>query len=152
MTIQVGGNDQWGNITAGIDLINRIQPIKNKGLPFGITVPLLTTATGEKFGKSAGNAVFIDPSINTAYDVYQFFYNTLDADVPKFLKIFTFLNSSEIKKLWKRISNHPVYVMAKLYWLKKSQICYMELAPDRIQKRFLILFLDVMTELYLLRS
>lgn len=61
VTIQVGGNDQWGNITAGIDLINRIQPIKNKGLPFGITVPLLTTATGEKFGKSAGNAVFIDP-------------------------------------------------------------------------------------------
>ncbi|CAI4849599.1 CQI_4a_G0054110.mRNA.1.CDS.1 [Saccharomyces cerevisiae] len=99
VTIQVGGNDQWGNITAGIDLINRIQPVKNKGLPFGITVPLLTTATGEKFGKSAGNAVFIDPSINTAYDVYQFFYNTLDADVPKFLKIFTFLNSSEIKKI-----------------------------------------------------
>ncbi|CAI4054395.1 hypothetical protein SUVZ_16G1900 [Saccharomyces uvarum] len=99
VSIQVGGNDQWGNITAGIDLINRLQPTQKKGVPFGVTVPLLTTATGEKFGKSAGNAVFIDPSINTAYDVYQFFFNTLDADVSKFLKIFTFLSSNEINSV-----------------------------------------------------
>ncbi|EJS41445.1 msy1p [Saccharomyces arboricola H-6] len=107
ISVQVGGNDQWGNITAGIDLINRLQPTQKKGLPFGITVPLLTTATGEKFGKSAGNAVFIDPSINTAYDVYQFFFNTLDADVPKFLKIFTFLNPNEISAVMERHIKSP---------------------------------------------
>ncbi|CAH00131.1 tyrosine--tRNA ligase MSY1 [Kluyveromyces lactis] len=92
VSIQVGGNDQWGNITAGIDLINRISPQHVKTRPaFGLTVPLLTTSTGEKFGKSAGNAVFIDPEINTSYDMYQFFVNTTDADVAKQLKIFTLL-------------------------------------------------------------
>ncbi|CAI4053273.1 hypothetical protein SKDZ_16G1760 [Saccharomyces kudriavzevii ZP591] len=105
--VQVGGNDQWGNITAGIDLINRLQPTQKNGLPFGVTVPLLTTATGEKFGKSAGNAVFIDPSVNTAYDVYQFFFNTLDADVLKFLNIFTFLDPNVITSVVESHNKSP---------------------------------------------
>lgn len=96
VTVQIGGNDQWGNITAGIDLIGRIAT-NTKNPPFGITVPLLTTSTGEKFGKSAGNAVFIDPEINTPYDMYQFFVNTTDADVGRFMKIFTFIPLDEIE-------------------------------------------------------
>lgn len=107
VTIQVGGNDQWGNIVAGIDLIQRLNN-KESGLkqmklgPYGITVPLLTTANGTKFGKSAGNAIFIDPQMNTPFDLYQFFYNTLDEDVERFLKIFTLLPQEEIKSICER--------------------------------------------------
>ncbi|CCE61210.1 hypothetical protein TPHA_0A01260 [Tetrapisispora phaffii CBS 4417] len=102
-TIQVGGNDQWGNITAGIDLISRMTPEYKKSPAFAITAPLLTTMSGEKFGKSAGNAIFLDPSINSAYDIYQYFYNTADADVSKFLKIFTLIPLEEIEEI---VSNH----------------------------------------------
>ncbi|GAV50413.1 hypothetical protein ZYGR_0U02690 [Zygosaccharomyces rouxii] len=92
VSLQVGGNDQWGNITAGIDFIDRVVSSGSDKLsPGGITAPLLSTSTGEKFGKSAGNAIFLDPQINTAYDIFQFFYNTKDADVCRFLKIFTLL-------------------------------------------------------------
>lgn len=106
-SIQIGGNDQWGNITAGIDLIKRISTNSRKSPPFGITVPLLTTSNGQKFGKSAGNAIFIDPEINTAYDIYQFFYNTTDEDVPRFLKIFTLLPIDEIEKIVAKHSKSP---------------------------------------------
>ncbi|KAK5961605.1 tyrosine--tRNA ligase MSY1 PWA37_000972 [Arxiozyma heterogenica] len=109
VTIQVGGNDQWGNIVAGIDLIQKLNN-KNNGLkqtklgPYGITVPLLTTANGTKFGKSAGNAIFIDPQMNTPFDLYQFFYNTLDEDVERFLKIFTLLPQEEIESICEKHS------------------------------------------------
>lgn len=97
VSLQVGGNDQWGNITAGIDFIDRMESNDSEKLPLGgITAPLLSTSTGEKFGKSAGNAVFLDPQINSAYDIFQFFYNTKDADVSRFLKIFTLLPSGTI--------------------------------------------------------
>lgn len=107
VNVQVGGNDQWGNIVAGIDLIQRLSSKDNVPLaekdkklgPYGITVPLLTTANGTKFGKSAGNAIFIDPKMNTPFDLYQFFYNTLDEDTEKFLKIFTLLPEEEIKNI-----------------------------------------------------
>lgn len=103
VSVQVGGNDQWGNITAGIDLINRVDSRADKAPAFGLTTPLLTTASGEKFGKSAGNAVFIDPELNTNFDIFQFFYNTADADVPRFLKTFTFLSLEEIDEV---VSKH----------------------------------------------
>lgn len=108
VTIQVGGNDQWGNITAGIDLITRLKTnvlnkeeskTFSKKLPFGLTVPLLTTATGEKFGKSAGNAVFIDPKITPTYEIYQFFIKTPDSEVEKLLKIFTFIPLKQINQI-----------------------------------------------------
>ena len=107
VTIQVGGNDQWGNIVAGIDLIRRLNSKGNgqnqmKLGPYGMITPLLTTANGVKFGKSAGNAVFIDSHMNTPFDLYQFFYNTLDEDVEKFLKIFTLVPQQEIKSICER--------------------------------------------------
>lgn len=107
VTIQVGGGDQWGNITAGIDLISRIDSVGKTPTAFGITTPLLTTSTGEKFGKSAGNAVFIDPKINTAYDIFQFFYNTIDSDVRRFLNIFTLLQQEEINTIMIRHEENP---------------------------------------------
>lgn len=98
VSIQVGGNDQWGNITAGIDLISRAQKkfgglgSGNEELPaYGLTVPLLTTPKGEKFGKSAGNAVFISKNMTSPYQLYQFFINTEDEMVGKLLKMFTLL-------------------------------------------------------------
>lgn len=108
VSIQVGGNDQWGNITAGVDLISRVLPQSVKTRPaYGLTVPLLTTASGEKFGKSAGNAVFIDPEISTSYDLYQFFINTLDADVEKLLKMFTLLPFEKINTIMQEHNKAP---------------------------------------------
>lgn len=99
VNIQVGGNDQWGNITAGIDLISRLQKAntskknnsKDGTSAFGITVPLLTTPNGQKFGKSAGNAVFISEKLTKPFQVYQFFINSPDEMVFKLLKTFTLL-------------------------------------------------------------
>lgn len=110
VSVQVGGNDQWGNIVAGIDLIQRLTTQRGTTLmkqPFGITVPLLTTANGTKFGKSAGNAIFIDPCMNTPFDLFQFFYNTLDEDVGKFLSIFTLLSQEEISSICLNHSQDP---------------------------------------------
>jgi tyrosyl-tRNA synthetase len=99
VNLQLGGNDQWGNITAGIDLISRLQKVyKKKGNAYGMTVPLLTTPTGEKFGKSAGNAVFIDEKLTTPFQMYQYFINTPDEIVGKLLKVFTLLPITTIEQ------------------------------------------------------
>src|SRR5579885_2505134 len=97
--IQGGGSDQWGNITAGIDLIRRKTGVQ----AFGITFPLLTTSSGEKFGKSAGNAVWLDANKTSPYQFYQYWINTDDRDVERFLKLFTFLSLEEIAA----IMQHP---------------------------------------------
>lgn len=72
-TVQIGGSDQWGNIVAGLELINRLNPSKSSEdqKTFGITTPLLTSASGEKFGKSAGNAIWLDPKLTSVFDFYQ---------------------------------------------------------------------------------
>lgn len=104
VSVQVGGNDQWGNITAGVDFISRAQKkfgglgADKKEVPaFGLTVPLLTTAKGEKFGKSVGNAVFINDKMTSPYQLYQFFVNTEDDMVGKLLKMFTLLPMESIE-------------------------------------------------------
>ncbi|ESX02169.1 hypothetical protein KL918_003713 [Ogataea parapolymorpha] len=96
--VQVGGNDQYGNIVAGLDLIDRMHPGEKKKA-FGVTVPLLTTANGVKFGKSAGNAVFIDKNLTPSFQLYQFLYNTLDEDVPKLLYKFSLLPTALIERV-----------------------------------------------------
>lgn len=93
--LQGGGNDQWGNITAGIDLIRRV----HQDEAYGITFPLLTTASGEKFGKSEGNAVWIDAELTSPYRFYQYWMNADDRDVDKLLKFFTFLPVEEIDQI-----------------------------------------------------
>ncbi|OZJ04820.1 hypothetical protein BZG36_02338 [Bifiguratus adelaidae] len=95
--IQIGGSDQWGNIVAGIDLIGKKHMAEsldvNAGKPqaFGLTIPLLVTSTGEKFGKSAGNAVWLNEQMTSVYDFYQFFMRATDVDVPRYLSLFTLL-------------------------------------------------------------
>ena len=102
-TVQVGGNDQWGNITAGIDLIHR----KRRKQAYGITFPLLETSTGEKFGKTAGNAIWLDPEKTSPYTLYQYWIRTDDRDVVRYLKYFTFLSMGEILDLEKTVKTVP---------------------------------------------
>jgi len=93
--LQAGGSDQWGNITAGIDLIRRVEGAE----AFGVTFPLVTTSSGEKFGKSAGNAVWLDPARTSPYRFYQYWLQTEDSDVAKFLGFFSFLPWEEIQAI-----------------------------------------------------
>jgi len=91
--LQMGGSDQWGNIVAGIDLIRRMRAQS----AFGVTFPLITTSSGAKMGKTASGAVWLDPQRTSAYDYYQFWVNTDDRDVTRFLALFTFLSIDEIR-------------------------------------------------------
>jgi tyrosyl-tRNA synthetase len=93
--LQMGGNDQWGNIVAGIDLVRKIRQEN----AFGITFPLITTSSGAKMGKTAGGAVWLDASRTSPYDYYQYWINTDDQDVIRFLALFTFLPMKEIKDI-----------------------------------------------------
>lgn len=94
-TIQMGGSDQWGNITSGIDLIRRMEGAH----AHAITYPLITTSDGTKFGKSMGNAIWLDPGRTSPYRFYQFWRNVDDRDVVAWLKIFTFLDVEELRRL-----------------------------------------------------
>src|SRR5438132_9877210 len=93
--LQIGGNDQWFNILAGRDLIRRAEG----GEAFALTTPLVTSTSGEKLGKTAGNAVWLDPRLTSPYDYYQYWRNTEDADVGRFLRMFTFVPLEEIAEL-----------------------------------------------------
>ena len=92
LELQIGGSDQWGNITAGIDLTRRL----NQKQVYGFTVPLITKSDGTKFGKTEGGAIWLDPSKTSPYKFFQFWLNTADSDVYRFLRFFTFLPEAEI--------------------------------------------------------
>ena len=94
-TLQVGGSDQWGNITAGVELIRRIENAEAHGL----VAPLVTMASGRKFGKTEEGAIYLDPTLTSPYRFYQFWINTDDRDVEKYLKLFTHLSAAEIEGL-----------------------------------------------------
>ncbi|WP_210609329.1 tyrosine--tRNA ligase [Priestia flexa] len=94
--LQIGGSDQWGNITAGLELIRKSE---EDAKAFGLTVPLVTKADGTKFGKTEGGAVWLDAEKTSPYEFYQFWINTDDRDVVKYLKYFTFLSHEEITAL-----------------------------------------------------
>lgn len=96
-TLQMGGNDQWANIISGTDLIRRVE----RKDAFGWTYPLLTTSSGKKMGKTEKGALWLDPSRTSAYDYYQYWVNTEDGDVEKFLALFTFLPLDEVQELGK---------------------------------------------------
>ena len=95
--LQIGGSDQWGNITTGLELIRKMMPEGAKA--YGLTIPLVTKADGTKFGKTESGAVWLDPEKTSPYEFYQFWINTADADVIKYLKFFTFLSKEEIEAL-----------------------------------------------------
>ena len=102
-TLQMGGSDQWGNITAGMDLIRRLRA----GKAYGLVIPLITTASGAKFGKSEGDAIWLDPVQTTPYEFYQFWLQTEDRDVVRYLKFFTFLDAPSIEELERAVSEAP---------------------------------------------
>lgn len=101
--MQIGGSDQWGNITAGIDLIRK----KEEKEVFGLTVPLVSKASGEKFGKTEAGTIWLDGQKTSPYQFYQFWVNTDDRDVIQFLKYFTFLSKEEINNLEKSFQKNP---------------------------------------------
>jgi tyrosyl-tRNA synthetase len=103
--LQIGGSDQWGNITTGLELIRKMSAEGSKA--FGLTIPLVTKADGTKFGKSESGAVWLDPEKTSPYEFYQFWINTADADVVKYLKFFTFLEKEEIEALEKAVEEEP---------------------------------------------
>ena len=100
---QFGGSDQWGNITAGIDLVRRV----TGKTAYAVTFPLITTATGQKLGKTEEGAIFLDPELTSPYEFYQYWINTDDRDVIKYLKWFTFRPLSEIDSLAERHAEEP---------------------------------------------
>ncbi|MGA2552017.1 MAG: tyrosine--tRNA ligase [Burkholderiaceae bacterium] len=102
-TLQIGGSDQWGNIVSGADLIRRT----HNASAFALTFPLLTNSDGEKFGKSVQGAVWLDPALTSPWDFYQFWVNAADADVIRFLKVFTFLSRAEIEVLDESVRERP---------------------------------------------
>lgn len=107
-TLQIGGSDQWGNITAGMELIRRTREDKDEDIQvFGLTVPLITKADGTKFGKTAGGAIWLDPEKTSPYEFYQFWINTDDRDVIKFIRYFTFIPEEEVLELEKELEQHP---------------------------------------------
>jgi tyrosyl-tRNA synthetase len=103
--LQVGGADQWGNITAGLDLIRKKEGSEAKA--FGLTIPLMLKADGTKFGKTAGGAIWLDPEKTSPYEFYQFWLNQDDRDVVKYLKFFTFLTQEEINALAEKVETEP---------------------------------------------
>ena len=102
-TLEVGGADQWGNITAGTDLVHRMRG----KTAFGLTFPLLLDSTGRKFGKSEGNALFLDASMTSEYDWYQYFLRAADADVIRYLKVFSMRSLEEIADLEAQMKANP---------------------------------------------
>jgi tyrosyl-tRNA synthetase len=102
-TLQVGGSDQWGNITAGVELIRRVED----GEAHGLVAPLVTTASGKKFGKSEAGAVWLDPALTSPYQFYQFWVNTDDRDVATYLRLFTLLGQDEIRNMAAQQEQRP---------------------------------------------
>ena len=107
--LQIGGGDQWGNITAGIDLVRKVEAAQ----VFGMVVPLVTDSKGVKFGKSLGGTIYLDPEISSPYQMYQFLMNAEDACVIDYLKYYTFLSLDEIAALEDEVKNRPEHRTAQ---------------------------------------
>lgn len=138
VTLQIGGADQWGNLTDGIDLIRHKY---SKAEVFGLTIPLLLKADGTKFGKSAGGAVWLNPKMTSPYDFYQFWINTDDRDVVKYLKYFTFLSREEIENLAKETEERPNLRLAqKALAYEVTEFVHGKKEAERAQKISSLLF------------
>ncbi|MFC6260989.1 tyrosine--tRNA ligase [Levilactobacillus fujinensis] len=109
--LQIGGADQWGNITAGIDMIHKIKGSDEE--VYGLTIPLMLKADGTKFGKTAGGAIWLDADKTSPYEFYQFWLNQDDRDVVRYLKFFTFLSQDEIRSLEDSVENEPEQRLAQ---------------------------------------
>ncbi|ASN04970.1 tyrosine--tRNA ligase [Virgibacillus necropolis] len=135
-TLQIGGSDQWGNITAGMELIRRSREnLEEETKVFGLTVPLITKADGTKFGKTAGGAIWLDPEKTTPYEFYQFWFNADDRDVIKFIQYFTFLEQEEVDTLIDTVENKPEERLAQKRLAEEiTRVVHGQEAVDQAQK------------------
>ena len=135
--LQLGGSDQWGNITAGIDLVRRL----TGGEAHGLCAPLITMASGKKFGKTEGGAVWLDPDMTSPYAFYQFWMNTDDRDVRCFLKVFSFLSQAEIGALMSQHAERPeARIPHKELAIEVTARVHGDQAADRAREASSILF------------
>ena len=140
-TIQMGGSDQWGNIVSGIELIRRVESQRS----YGITVPLLMSSTGKKFGKTEEGAVWLDPNRTSPYRMYQYWIQTADGDVITYLKLFTFLEQARISELEMEVETHPERREAqRILAAKCTAIVHGAAAVEAVEAASRILFSDSM--------
>ena len=136
-TLQMGGSDQWGNITSGTELIRRI----GGGKGYALTCPLITKADGTKFGKTEGGNIWLDAHRTSPYRFYQYWLNTSDADAEKYIKIFTFLNQDTIEKLIEEHSEAPhMRLLQKKLAAEVTTMVHSEADLDRAVQASNILF------------
>jgi tyrosyl-tRNA synthetase len=139
--LQIGGSDQWGNITAGIDLIRK----KLGKTACGLTLPLITNADGTKFGKTEAGAIWLDPKRTSVYRFYQFWINTDDCDVIRYLKYFTFLSKEAIESFEKKHAENPGAREAhqSLAHLVTAMIHGEQAAKDAYRASFILFGMDL---------
>ena len=135
--LQIGGSDQWGNIVNGVELTRRISAKDS----FGLTSPLLTTADGKKMGKTADGAVWLDTEMLSPFDYFQYFRNTHDADVIKFLKLFTDLELSEIEKL-AELKDQEINKAKEILAFEAVKICHGEKAANEALQKAREIFIS----------
>ncbi|HXK48999.1 MAG TPA: tyrosine--tRNA ligase [Clostridiales bacterium] len=127
--LQIGGDDQWSNIIAGVELIRRIEGKE----ALGMTNPLLTRSDGKKMGKTEGGAVWLDPELTSPYDYYQFWRNTADSDVVKFMKIYTFMNLDEIAQ-YSSLSGEELNNAKEILAYEATQIVHGKIEADKARE------------------
>lgn len=143
-TLQMGGSDQWGNIVAGADLIRKLRG----GKAHGLVMPLVTTASGVKFGKTEAGTVWLDPERTSPFRFYQFWLNTADADVVRYLKFFTFLGQAEIEALTREVELAPEKRVAQRALAREvTGLLHGADAVERAEKASSLLFSEGIAEL-----
>ena len=140
--LQIGGSDQWGNIVNGVELIRRLNLNDNSNKPaYGLTTPLLTTADGKKMGKTADGAIWLDEDLLSPYDYFQYFRNTHDADVIKFLKLFTDLPLTQIDELAK-LTGNQINSAKEILAYEATKICHGEPSAKESLAKAQMIFLN----------
>ena len=136
-SIQMGGSDQWGNITTGMELIRRID--NSKG--YALTCPLITKSDGSKFGKSEGGNIWLDPKKTSAYKFYQYWLNSSDEDAKNYIKIFTFLDQNKIEELISKHNAEPhLRVLQKTLASEVTRMVHSQVELDNAEKASRVLF------------
>jgi tyrosyl-tRNA synthetase len=143
-TVQIGGSDQWGNLVSGVELIRRAR----EAHVHAMTAPLIKSATGAKFGKSEGNALYLDPALTTPYEMYQYWINVDDRDVAHYLKVFTFMPLGEIAALIQEQERDPgKRVAQKRLAFEITELIHGEATAKAVAAASSVLFGGSVTEL-----
>ncbi|MFT6106866.1 MAG: tyrosyl-tRNA synthetase [Rickettsiales bacterium] len=136
-TLQIGGSDQWGNIVNGVDLTRRVSAANSKvSEVFGLTTPLLTNSEGKKMGKTADGAVWLDDSMLSSFDYFQYFRNVDDSDVERFLRFFTHFDEGKILEIKKEGINQQKEILA----FEVTKLCHGKKAADEVLKQIKSIF------------